>query len=131
MTEPTLAAWDADRFAWPDVAFTPPSDEAWVETDYVPGPMSRATLATNGELEVLPMYVIRVSGPTNAGGAVLENLADALLEHFAPGSAITNSQSEVLRVRGDVAPFAGQLLRTDTMQSTITVTVPLRLRTTN
>jgi hypothetical protein len=131
LTEATLAAFDTDRFAWIDVRFSPPESEIWVEADYIPGPASRQTLGDDGEIESLPMWVLRLCGPANTGGQELEDLADALLVHFAAGTSITNNLNDVIRVRGDVAPFRGQLLRTATMAAVITVTVPLRLRTAN
>ena len=99
---------------------------------YLPGPMSRETLGSLAELEVLPQYIPRIHVPAGQGIAAAFKYADALLTLFAPNTTFTlSTSSSVMRVRGDVAPFSGQLLQSEPGFAAVPITVPLRLRTAN
>ena len=102
----------------------------YLEEEYLPGPMARESLGTNGELEVLPQYVPRIFVPANQGAAAAMKYADAMLTLFAPSTSITIA-SGTMTVRGDVAPFAGQLTQASPGWAVVPITVPLRLRTAN
>jgi hypothetical protein len=117
--------------AWQGKAYTPEVGTRYLREEYLPGPMRRITAAyTSAVLECDPMYVLTIFETQNQGISASSNLAVDLIEHFAPGTDITASNGDVLKVRGDVAPFAGQQISVDgsTQQ---TVTIPLRVRTTN
>lgn len=103
----------------------------YVEEEYLPGPMRRISAANAGAvLEIDPMYVLRVVGVMDDGITSSGTTVKELLAHFAPGTEIVAANGDVLKVRGDVAPFAGQMLLVNgkTQQ---TVTIPLRVRTSN
>lgn len=117
--------------AWENVQYEPTQNTPWVEEQYLPGPMRRETLGATAQLEVLPQYLPRVYVPANVGADAARMYADALITLFAPGTTMTTASGDVLRVRGDLAPFAGQLLQARPGFAVVPVTVPLRVRTTN
>lgn len=129
---PSLVAWENDRF--------PPRDEQgnvvslagrwYVDEDYLPGPSAVKTTGPGRQVECTPGYVLKLYGPPEYGVLAHYTLAGALLDHFAPMTALYPSSGDVLRVRGDVAPYRDQLRVIDGF-ALITVTIPLRLRTVN
>lgn len=116
--------------AWENVAFTPTAGAPYVTEQYVPGPGKKISLGPLGELEYLPLFAPHVHVPSGVGPEAGDAYADALLTLFAPETSITLANS-TLRVRGDVAPYSGQLLQSAPGFATIPVNVPLRLRTAN
>jgi hypothetical protein len=118
----------------PDVAsenipFTPDPTAAYFEEQYVPGPMRKETISPTGENEVRPLYILHVKVPQNVGTLDAWGYANALLALFKPGTGLTVTDHTVT-VRGDPAPFAGQLRIVDSF-AVVTVTVPLRVRVVN
>lgn len=77
------------------------------------------------------MYNLRIYVPANVGIDGALQYADSLLTLFAPGTEITVGSGSTLTVRGDVAPFVGQMMQADAGFAVVPVTVPLRLRTAN
>lgn len=121
---PALRGWD-------NIPVTPVSGRPYVVEQYLPGGTQRETLGTFGELEVFPMYVVTFFGVANVGLAAVANYADAVLALFPPATVITASNGDVLRVRGEPGPFRGQLMQYQPGWCMVTVTIPLRGRTTN
>jgi hypothetical protein len=122
----------AAQRAWENTKFDPTAGTAYITEQYLPGPMQQVTLGALGELEVLPMYVIGIHAPTDQDILPAGNYADAILQLFAPGTAIT-AGSDTLYVRRDVAPYRSQLVPNAAAPgfAVTTVTIPLRLRTAN
>jgi hypothetical protein len=116
--------------AWENVEFSPTNGVPYVVETYLPGPGRKITLGAFGEIESLPQYVVQVHVPANKGAGAADGYADALLEHFAPETSISISNA-TLRVRGDVAPFSGQLLQSSPGFAAVPVNIPLRLRAAN
>jgi hypothetical protein len=129
-TRTLTVALPGDR-AWEGLEFEPTQGDPWVDEQYLPGPMRRETLGATAQLEVLPQYVLRVYVPAGKGADAARLYADKLLTLFAPSTVMTLASGDTLRVRGDLAPYAGQLIQTGPGWSVIPVTVPLRMRTTN
>lgn len=117
---------------WENEAFTPTTGAPYVEEELVPGPMDQITLGkTNGELELTPLYVVRVNVPEGVGTDAVRAYTDALLKLFKPHSTMTLTNGDVLRVRGDPAPYPGQLIQRKSGWATVPVTIPLRMTTIN
>lgn len=116
--------------AWEGIVFEAPVGRWWVEEDYLPGPAFVATVGPGRQLESTPLYVLKLYSPPGYGVLAPYALADALLTHFAAMTPITLSTGDVMRVRGDVAPYRGQLTVREGY-ALVTVTIPLRLRTAN
>ena len=102
----------------------------YVLEQYIPGPMSRYTSGPLGRLNAEPQYAVHVYIKSNTGFLAAAKYADALLTLFAPGVTVTLTNGDVVRVRGDVGPFRGQLMQ-DTGWCVVPVTIPLRIDTTN
>jgi hypothetical protein len=124
---PSLQAWENDIFP---AEGTDLSNRWYVDEDYLPGPSVVRTTGPGRRVDTQPAYVLTLYGPPNFGVLAHFTLADALLNHFAPHTALFPSSGDVLRVRGDVAPYRGQLTVREGF-ALITVTLPLWLRTVN
>lgn len=127
----TLTVGFPAQRAWENVPLEPVAGRPFVEEQYVPGASRQISLGALAQLEVTPMYVLLLYAVANAGmGAVVPYL-DALLTHFAPGTALALSSGDVVRVRTDIAPFRGQLRQDRPGWAVVPFTIPLRLRTAN
>lgn len=116
--------------AWENVAFEPTAGVPWVQEQYLPGPSAQVTLGPNGELELTPMYALFVNLPAETGLTV-KRYVNALRVLFAPRTAITLANGDVLRVRSDTGPYAGQLQQSQPGFAVQPLTIPFRLRTNN
>lgn len=125
----TLSVGVPEAVSSENVHFEPETRETYFAEQYTPGPMDAITLGPGQELEVLPNYIINVYVPSNTAISGAFGYVDALLTLFAPGTNMPITDS-TLRVRRDVAPFAGQLIQLDGF-AVMTVTIPLRVRTPN
>jgi hypothetical protein len=117
--------------AWENVEYEPTEGTPWLEEIYLPGPMRRETLGATAQLEVLPQYLPRIYVPAGSGPDAARKYADAILTLFAPSTQLTLASGDTMRVRGDIAPFVGQLTQVAPGFAVVPITVPLRLRTTN
>lgn len=126
----TLAVGLPSRRAWENVGFTPPNTKPYIEEQYIPGPSARVTLGTDGDLEATPMYQVQIHLPEGYGKAALRRYLDALYAHFKPTTALTVN-GDILRVRGDVGPFGGQILAGMPGFAVAPLTIAFRLRTAN
>lgn len=128
----TLAAGLPAGREWENETFTPTTGSPYVEEELVPGPMVQITLGKeNGELELTPLYVVRVNVPEGVGTDAIRAYTDALLRLFKTHTTMTLANGDVLRVRGDPAPYPGQLIPRKTGWATVPVTIPLRMTTIN
>jgi hypothetical protein len=118
------------RRAWENIAFTPTTGEPYVEEQYAPGAAAQVTLGPLGEIEARPTYFLLVNLPSDTG-LTLGRYTDALARHFAPRTAIALTSGEVLTVRSDVAPRAGQLQQSATGFAVKPFRIPLRIRSSN
>jgi hypothetical protein len=116
--------------AWENVDTPVVQGRWWVDEDYLPGPAGVVTLGPLAEIEGDPMYVLKVYGRAGMGAAALDKTTNALLSLFAPGKALALSTGDVLRVRTNPAPYAGQIVQSQYGPRS-TITVPLRIRTAN
>jgi hypothetical protein len=116
--------------AWENIHFEPTARVPWVREEYLPGPTAQVTLGPNGEIEALPQYVVHVN-VANETGLTASRYADALMRLFAPRTALALANGDVLRVRSDTGPYAGQTQQSQPGFSVKPVTFPLRIRTAN
>jgi hypothetical protein len=126
----TIAALLPSQLAWENIAFQPTSGVPWVREEYLPGPAAQVTVGPLGEIEAFPQYALYVSVAADTGLAV-SRYADALMRLFAPRTAIALANGDVLRVRSDTGPYAGQMQQSQPGFAVKPVTFPLRIRTAN
>ena len=117
--------------AWENMDFTPVAGVPFVEEDYVPGPVTQITVGPLGQVETTPLYVVKLYGVANTGAGALARYATAVLTLFPPRFNVTLSTGDVLRVRTDTAPYRGQLQQATPGFAVVTVTIPLRGRSSN
>lgn len=116
---------------WENTPTRPAAGKPYVSEQYIPGPTRQVTVGQDGQLEVTPQYQVQVSVPENTGSGAAREYADALMGLFAPGTSMTLTNGDVLRVRTDTGPFSGQLQRGEAGWVVLPVTFPCRLRTQN
>lgn len=127
----TLAVNLPASAAWLNVPHEPTAQTPWVEEQYLPGSAEQWTVTTTGLLEVLPQYALTLYLPTGGDASAAFAYADAMLDHFAPGTPLTLADGTDLRVRARPAPYPSPLQVVDGAWAALTVTVPLRHITPN
>lgn len=116
--------------AWENIVFQPTAGVPWVREEFLPGPTAQVTLGPLGDLEATPMYALHVNVAAEMG-LTAKRYVQALRVLFAPRTAIPLANGDVLRVRSDTGPYAGQLLQSQPGFAVQPFTIPLRVRTAN
>lgn len=102
------------------------------EEQYLPGPKVRDSIGPFARLTAEPMYAPRIYVPTKTGAYAADAYADAIEDLFPPGLALPAlANGDVLKVRGDVAPFRGQLHQGDPGFVVVPITIPFRCHSLN
>jgi len=127
----TLSVPLPEQRQWENVPITPEQGRPYVREEYLPGPTLRESLGTFAELDLTPMYVVTIYAVANRGLAAAAKYADAIISLFAPGTTMVADNGDILRVRGDVGPFRGQLMQGVPGWASVQITIPLRVRSTN
>lgn len=116
--------------AWENVQFNPPTGE-YVEEDFVPATTDLFTFKVSGRVEETGLYVIRWMGIANTGTSALRAKVDAVLAAFPPGFKFPPlANGDELRIRGDEAPSAGQIIPDGAGRAVCVITIPWIARTT-
>lgn len=123
----TLSAVLPAQRAYENVAFTPTTGQPYLEEDFVPGSVALLGLVSGGTVETTGLYVVKWYGVQNTGTNAIESGVTAILNAFPPGSTLPLPSGEVVRVRGDHAPYRGQALSLDTGWTCVPVTIPWRV----
>lgn len=117
--------------SWDNVELAPVAGRPYIEESFVPATNTLVAFpSNNGTVEETGLYVLRWYGVANTGLSI-RKCVDALKLLFAPGTARTASTGDVVRVRSDHAPYAGQLLPDGQGFTCCTLTIPWRARTQN
>lgn len=80
-------------------AFTPPRDAPWLWPTFMPGAAELKTLSQR-LIRLSGLYQINAFCPEETGSAALNQLVDALLDHFALGVVLA-AGSEKLKITGN------------------------------
>ena len=104
----TLPQLPAAR-AFENIAFTPTINQPYIAEQFIPATQTLQGLLKSGLIEATGLYVIQWYGVLNTGLAAMTAGVDALLALFPPGASFTTTTGDVVRIRGDVAPFRGQI----------------------
>lgn len=110
-----------------NITYTPKPAVPYVEAELVPQPSELLSLpAQGGTREDRGLYVVRWNGIAGTGALGLRRCADALLALFTPGTTFL-AGTDVVRVRGDNAPFASPILQRPSGHALVTLTIPWRM----
>lgn len=123
---PPLVAWENTDSA----EFPPAADRWWVDENYVPGPKRTISLGALAEMEHKPLYVVKLYSPPGYDVPAPYKVADSIEGRFPPRLSMPLPDGSALRVRGDAAPYRGQLTVREGW-ALITVTIPLEQRSLN
>lgn len=128
-----LAVGLPSRRAWENVDFKAIQGQPHVEEQFIPGPANLVSGGQNGRMIYEPLYSLAVYGIIKVGLGGVVKYADGILALFAPKLALPLANGDILRVRGDTAPFRGQMIfRQDVPDhAVIPVTIPFRIETFN
>lgn len=119
------------RFQFEGNVLEPSAGEPFATEQFLPGPASQHTFGgPGGTIYGEPMYVLAIYVPDGSQMAA-SVYATRLLAHFPPRLALPLANGDVVRIRSDLAPFAGQLLAGPTGFQVKTISIPLRVGTSN
>lgn len=118
----------ADR-VYGNITYQPTQGKEYIEEDYIPATSTLKGLVSGGLVEDTGLYVVRWYGVANTGEQELNDKIDSLLALFPPGSSLplTDGSNLVVRVRGDHAPYRGQLRRVKPGFVLVVITIPYRV----
>jgi hypothetical protein len=112
---------------WENNSFTPQASSTWVEGELVPGSSELlSAAAVNGWVEHRGLYVVRWYTMRDTGATGLRRCASAVLALFQPHQTLA-AGAHTVRVRGDTAPWAGQVMQEERGHALLTITIPWRL----
>lgn len=117
--------------AWENVGIDPPDDRWFVEEDYIPGPSTYMSATEKGIVQHQPMYVLRLYGIADIGVTAIFEVSGSILKMFPPHLALTLSDGNHIRVRGNPAPYRGQVLPGEAGRARVAITIPLWAQTVN
>jgi hypothetical protein len=80
--EHIAAHWTATSISWPNAAFTPPADGAWIQVSILPGQAEQITLGTAGENRLYGVVHVNLFVPLNQGMGEAWTMADSLRALF-------------------------------------------------
>jgi hypothetical protein len=116
--------------AYENVRYTPTPGRVWFREEYLPGGGSNLTLGAFATLTQLPLYVIHAHLPQFQDATAASRYTDALLNHFAPTTPLSVPGATVT-VRSDVVPSPSPLQPTGDGWAVVTMSIPLRVTTSN
>jgi len=119
------------RIAPENIEFEPDEGKPYIEENLIPGPTEQITVGPGGDIEADPLYVIHLFLPADTGPEAANLYGDALVSLFAPRTAMTLTNGDILRVRTRPGPSRAQIFQAKPGWATVPVTIPLRIRTTN
>ena len=128
----TIAVGLPSQRAWENTDLAPVSGVPYLVEQYLPGPAVRDSIGPIARLTAEPQLVVQIAVPENTGRGAAAAYADAILAAFPPGLALTPlTNGDVLKVRGDTAPYRSQLVRSDPSYAVVTVSIPFRCHSLN
>lgn len=117
--------------AFENKTFTPDANQTYISEEFVPGGSTLLTTVSNGIRELTGLYVVKWYGIADSGITAIRTGVDAILTAFPPGYSQALGSGDVLRIRADTAPYAGQILPDGAGRAVCTITIPWRCYTSN
>lgn len=122
---PALQYYDNDKF-------TPQQFRWFAEGEFSPSTSTLQTAtASRGIGQATGEYYWRLYSVAETGDDALDAVTSALLRCYPPGDGQRLSDGTTLRIRQDIAPWAGSITNETTGHAVLTVTVPWRCSFTN
>ena len=118
----TVSGLPAAR-AWTNVEHTPVQGQAFIAESFSQDTAHLRTLTAGGVIEATGMYAIQWYGVADTASQSIDDGVAAILAAFPPGLALPLSDGTSVRVRGGIAPFAGEILPTGDGWAVCTVKV--------
>jgi len=103
----------------------------YLREEYIPGPGEVIGVGPTTQVEYLPQYLIHVEGLADVDAMAMLKMEKAILTGFPPMLAIVLDNNDIVRVRTEPAPYAGQILSRNTGAPESVITIPLVARTSN
>lgn len=114
---PSAEAWELKRFT--------PTGAPYIADQFIPATSTLLTVpAQHGLIEETGIYVVQFFGLDGADLSTIRTPADAIVAVFAPETAIATTAGDVVRVRSNPGPFAGQILPMENGYAVCTIRVP-------
>lgn len=114
LTVPGLPAdrqWDNEFVEDPTtheiVPFQPAVGVSYLTEKYTPQP---ARILANRSTEHRGLYIVTMFGITGSGTAAIRAVTDAILDTFIPMKGFATTLGNIVRVRGDLAPWPGEII---------------------
>lgn len=108
--------------------FQPTPGTPYLEESFVPASGVLPGLS-RGPVVAFGLYVVKIYGIAKSGITAIGDVVDAILAAFPAGltfAQLTNGDS--VRIRGNPAPWAGQILPQNDGFAVCTITVPFRVQ---
>ena len=117
---------------WENVAAERQPNRWLLREQYIPGVPTKNGLGSQGNVEQYPAYVLTIESLAGIGTAAIS----AMIHHFKtstfpPMLAISLAGGDTVRVQGDPAPFASQVLNREAGIAEVVFTIPLIADTRN
>jgi hypothetical protein len=118
---------------WDGVLLERASGFPYISDRWVPATHNIITFpAQSGQAEERGLYVVTWFGLSGKGTDAIRSGVDAIKARFTPGTTLTLSDGDVLRIRGsDAGPQAGQIIPIDGGWSYCQLTIPWIARSAN
>lgn len=117
--------------AWDNRTVTPTPGVPYLDEQYLRGPNRLGGISKFGRKTGEPMYLARINVPLNTGSGAGSKYADAIVDLYPPSDVVGLPGGVTLEIRGDVAPYGGQLLKKGDDFAGVLCTVPLRVYSIN
>jgi len=126
----TVSTLPAAR-AFENKDYVPVTGTPYVADSYVPATHRLLSVtAKQGTAQETGLYVVTVHGLENSGLSV-RTIAQSILAAFLPGQTFTTTTGDVVRIRSDLAPYAGQVTPLDTGWALCVIRIPWRAFSSN
>jgi hypothetical protein len=117
--------------AWENVENKRVAGRWYLREEYIPGAGEVIGVGPLSKVEYTPLYFIHIEGIADVDVTALFRVTQAVLLAFPPMLAIVLDNNDIVRVRTEPAPYAGQILSRNTGAPESVVTIPLVARTSN
>jgi hypothetical protein len=129
----TLAVGQPQTLIPPNLQFKPGAVAGmpYLIDQLLPGPVNVIGVGPGATMMHEPIYLVQWFGLDNKADTDISKCVTAVLEHFAPGTAMTMDDGTVLRVKSRPAPFASSITNPLPGRALSTITIPLWAQTQN